>query len=66
MKTLLIRLDDQTLVALHRIAPANRKRSEFVRGAIRDAVRRAEYEAIRDAYRKQPDSSLDFGEWKPA
>ncbi len=52
MKPLLIQLDEQTLVALNRVAaPDKRKRSEFVRQAIRRAVRQAEYRAMRDAYR---------------
>jgi metal-responsive CopG/Arc/MetJ family transcriptional regulator len=64
MKPLLIQLDEQTLVALNRVAaPGKRKRSEFVRQAIRQAIRRAEYRAMRDAYRKQPDSALDADDW---
>jgi len=39
------------------------KRSEFVRQAIRRAVRQAEYRAMRDAYRKQPDSAQDADDW---
>ena len=67
MKPLLIQLDEQTLVALNRIAaPDKRKRSEFVRQAIRRAVRQAEYRAMRDAYRKQPDSPLDADDWSNA
>jgi metal-responsive CopG/Arc/MetJ family transcriptional regulator len=64
VKPLLIQLDEQTLVALNRVAaPDKRKRSEFVRQAIRVAVRQAEYRAMRDAYRKQPDSVRDAGDW---
>lgn len=60
MKALLIQLDEPTLKALNRIAaPGKRKRSEFVRQAIRRAVRQAEYRAMREAYRKQPDSVLE-------
>jgi metal-responsive CopG/Arc/MetJ family transcriptional regulator len=62
MKALLVQLDEQTLVALNRVA-APRKRSEFVREAIRKAVRRAEYRAMRDAYSKQPDSATDADDW---
>jgi predicted transcriptional regulator len=58
MKPLLIQLDEQTLAALNRVAsPDKRQRSEFVRQAIRKAVRLAEYRAMRDAYRKHPDSA---------
>jgi len=64
MKPLLIQLDEQTLVALNRVAaPDRRKRSEFIRQAIRKAVRQAEHRAIRDAYRKQPDSARDADDW---
>jgi metal-responsive CopG/Arc/MetJ family transcriptional regulator len=56
MKPLLIQFDEQTLNALNRVAaPGKRQRSEFVRQAIRQAIRRAEYSAMREAYRKQPD-----------
>jgi metal-responsive CopG/Arc/MetJ family transcriptional regulator len=67
MKQLLIQLDEQTLTALNRIAaPGKRQRSEFVRQAIRTAVRQAEYRAMREAYRKQPDSILDADDWSTA
>ena len=67
MKALLIQLDEPTLKALNRIAaPGKRKRSEFVRQAIRRAVRQAEYRAMREAYRKQPDSVLEADAWSTA
>jgi Arc/MetJ-type ribon-helix-helix transcriptional regulator len=43
--------------------PGKRQRSEFIRRAIRKAVRQAEYRAMRDAYRRQPDSALDADDW---
>jgi metal-responsive CopG/Arc/MetJ family transcriptional regulator len=66
MKPLLIQVDEYTLKALNRIAPGRRQRSEFVRQAIRKAVRGAEYDAMREAYRKRPDSSLDSDDWSTA
>lgn len=67
MKSLLVQLDEQTLDALNQIAsPGKRQRSEFIRQAIRRAVREAEYKAIRDAYRKQPDSASDADDWSTA
>jgi len=67
MKPLLIQLDEQTLTALNRVAsPGKRKRSEFVRQAIRNAIRQAEFHAMREAYRKQPDSILDADDWSTA
>jgi metal-responsive CopG/Arc/MetJ family transcriptional regulator len=67
MKPLLIQLDEPTLTALNRVAaPGKRKRSEFVRQAIRNAIRQAEYQAMREAYCKQPDSILDADDWSTA
>lgn len=67
MKPLLIQLDEQTLVALNRVAaPNKRKRSEFIRQAIRKAIRVAEFNAIREAYSKQPDSASEADDWSTA
>ncbi len=65
MKPLLIQLDEPTLAALNKLA-VPRKRSEFIRDAIRRAVRQAEYRAMREAYRKHPDSAHDADEWSTA
>jgi metal-responsive CopG/Arc/MetJ family transcriptional regulator len=67
MKSLLIQLDEPTLAALNKLAaPGKRQRSEFVRNAIRTAVRQAEYRAMREAYRKHPDSVHDADDWSTA
>jgi metal-responsive CopG/Arc/MetJ family transcriptional regulator len=67
MKSLLIQLDEQTLAALNRVAaPEKRKRSEFIRQAIHQAIRQAEYRSMREAYRKQPDSIPDAADWSTA
>jgi metal-responsive CopG/Arc/MetJ family transcriptional regulator len=67
MKPLLIRLDEHTLTALNRIAaPGKRMRCEFVRQAIRKAMRQTEYRAMREAYRKQPDSISHVDDWSMA
>jgi metal-responsive CopG/Arc/MetJ family transcriptional regulator len=67
MKSLLIQLDEQTLTALNRVAePSKRQRSEFIRQAIRGAIREAEYRGMREAYRKQPDSPLEADDWSTA
>jgi metal-responsive CopG/Arc/MetJ family transcriptional regulator len=64
MKALLIQLDEQTLNALDRVAePGKRRRSEFIRQAIRRAVRQAEYRAMREAYGRHPDSTTDADDW---
>ena len=66
MRFLLIHLDDQTFTALNRVGPPDkRKRSEFIRQAIRTAVRQAEFAAMREAYRKQPDPASDV-DWSTA
>jgi metal-responsive CopG/Arc/MetJ family transcriptional regulator len=67
MKSLLVQLDEQTLAALNRVAsPGQRQRSEFIRQAIRRAVRQAEYRAMREAYRKLPDTAAGVDDWSIA
>ena len=62
-----VQLDEQTLAVLNRVAdPDERKRSEFIRQAIRKAIRQEEYSAMREAYRKQPDSAVDADDWSTA
>jgi hypothetical protein len=64
MKTVLIQLDEPTFAALNRVAnPVNRKRSEFIRRAIKAAIRQAEFDSIREGYRKKPDSAADADDW---
>ncbi len=64
MKSVLIQLDERTVASLDRLAaPGKRKRSEFIRNAIRKAVRQAEFRAMREAYLKQPDSLEDIDDW---
>jgi hypothetical protein len=44
-------LDDAPLKSLDKIAPlARRQRAEFIRQAVKEAIRRREYEHIREAY----------------
>ena len=64
MKPLLIHLDENTMKALNRLAsPEKRKRSEFIREAIRKAIRQAEYRSMREAYRRQPDTAAEADDW---
>ncbi len=64
MPSILIHLDDSTSKALDRIAPAKqRKRAEFIRQAVKTAIRNHEYAQIREAYRRQPDSAADADDW---
>ena len=67
MKALLVQLDDSTYQGLARVAPAaSRRRSQFVREAIRRAVREAEYARIREAYLAKPDSESEADDWSTA
>jgi predicted transcriptional regulator len=64
MAQVLIHFDDATLKAIDRIAPAaKRKRADFVRNAVKDAIFRHEMERMREAYRLQPDSAEGFDAW---
>ena len=67
MPSILIQIDDATLKSLERVAPAaKRQRAEFIRRAVKEAIRRREYEQIREAYRKQPDSASEADNWSSA
>ena len=67
MKSVLIQLDDPTYRALNRVAPAARRtRAEFIRTAIRKALREAEEERTRQAYLRQPDSEAEADDWSSA
>jgi hypothetical protein len=62
--SILIQLDDATFKALNQVArAARRKRAEFVRLAVREAIRKAEFSRIREAYIRQPDSAAEADDW---
>ena len=64
MPSVLIHLDDATYRTLNRVAPpAKRQRTEFVRQAIREAIRQREFAHMREAYLKQPDSDIEGDDW---
>ena len=64
MPSLLIHLDDATCKVLDRIAPPKqRRRAEFIRQAVRAAIRDHEYARMREAYRRQPDAAADADDW---
>jgi Arc/MetJ-type ribon-helix-helix transcriptional regulator len=55
------------LRSLNKVAPAaKRQRAEFIRQAVRLAIRKREYEAIREAYLRKPDSAKDADDWSNA
>ena len=67
MPSILIQLDEVTLKSLNRIAPAaKRKRAEFIRQAVKEAIRKREYEQMRDAYLRKPDSAAEADDWSSA
>ena len=67
MPSILLQVDESLLRALNNVAPAaKRQRAEFIRQAVREAVRQREYEQIREAYRLQPDSAEDADDWSNA
>lgn len=67
MPSILIQLDEPTLRSLNKIAPAaKRKRAEFIRQAVKEAIRKREYEQIREAYLRQPDAAADADDWSSA
>jgi predicted transcriptional regulator len=60
MKQLLIELEDDVAEKLERVAPGRaRRRSEFIRRAIRRALWELEEEATAEAYGRHPDSAAD-------
>ena len=64
MKSILIQLDEDTFSSLENVAPAaKRQRAEFIRSAVRRAIRDAEYQRIKKAYRQQPDSEAEADDW---
>ena len=67
MPSILLQLDEALLRSLNRVAPAaRRQRAEFIRQAVREAIRKREYEAMREAYLRQPDSRGDTDDWSNA
>ncbi len=67
MPSILIQLDEPLLRSLNKIAPAaKRQRAEFIRQAVKEAIRKREYQAIREAYMRQPDSAGEAEDWSNA
>lgn len=67
MKSILIQLDEPTYRALNREAPSEkRKRSQFIREAIKKALHEAEFARMRKAYELQPDSGSEADDWSNA
>ncbi|HLH17655.1 MAG TPA: hypothetical protein VKX45_10560 [Bryobacteraceae bacterium] len=64
MPSVLVQFDEATMRRLNQIAPsAKRQRTEFIRRAVKDAIRRYEFERMREVYRRMPDSESDADDW---
>lgn len=64
MPSILVQLDEATYQALDRIAAsAKRKRTQFIRDAVKAAIRQQECRHMREAYRKYPDSARQADNW---
>jgi predicted transcriptional regulator len=60
MKQLLIEIDEEMATQLERVAPTrSRRRSEFIRAAIRRALWELEERATAQAYARQPDTATE-------
>jgi len=65
MPQVLIHFDEATLKAIDRVAPAaKRKRADFIRRAVKDAIFRQETDRMRAAYLLQPDASEGSDAWE--
>jgi hypothetical protein len=52
---------------LNQVAPsAKRQRTEFIRRAVKDAIRRQEFARMRAAYQQKPDSAAEADDWSSA
>lgn len=70
MIKVLVELDDDIAARLERVAPSRvRRRSEFIRNALRRALWELEEQAAAEAYRRQPDAGhdayIDPAAWEP-
>lgn len=61
MQQVIVELDDRTMERLNRVAPPSaRKRSEFIREAIRRALNERLEQDMERAYRTQPQDGADL------
>jgi len=61
MQQVIVELDDALMARLDKVAPARaRKRSEFIREAIRRALNERLEQEMEEAYRRQPQEAIDF------
>ena len=61
MQQVIVELDDRTVARLNRVAPPSaRKRSKFIREAIRRALNERLEQDMEQAYRQQPQDGADL------
>jgi Arc/MetJ-type ribon-helix-helix transcriptional regulator len=70
MKPMLVELDDEVAAKLEQVAPGRaRRRSEFIRMAVRRALWDLEEQATAEAYQRVPDAAAeahgDPAVWEP-
>jgi Arc/MetJ-type ribon-helix-helix transcriptional regulator len=70
MRQIIVEIDDATAERLERVAPSRaRKRSEFIRAAIRRALDELAEREMAEAYRRHPDPEgevyVDHAVWEP-
>jgi metal-responsive CopG/Arc/MetJ family transcriptional regulator len=64
LKSFRVQIDEPTFRALNRLAPmAGGRRSEFVRSAIKRAIREAEEDRTHAAHRRIPDLESAADDW---
>ena len=65
MPQVLVHFDEATLQAIDRVAPAaKRKRADFIRRTVKDALFLRETERMREAYRVQSDVTESAEVWE--
>lgn len=64
MRSVLVQFDDDTFRKLNQaVPPPKRKRAEFIRDAVKEALRKRAFAHMRQAYLKHPDSATDGDDW---
>jgi hypothetical protein len=64
MHSVLVQFDDATFQKMNQaVPPSKRKRAEFIREAVKEALHKKEFANMRQAYLKQPDSATDGDDW---
>ncbi len=65
MISVLVQFDETTLAAIDRIARKG-QRATFIRQAVKEAIRKREFEHMREAYLRHPDAASEADDWTNA